>query len=205
MKELVNNSNINFLSPSSITCLVIIPISLILKIYLVFSKFNTRGFRLYINTLGGITTLILLLISIISTIGLSEIRNLYLWFLNDNQCSDPISQGLMQKFDYYIRKSYITGSIFTCLVLVLFFVIIIEYLVQNCYEDNEGNEGYESSRKATTISKNSSSFNKNSKNKENNIEESDEAASPLNKTKKKLEEEIELSKIENEKEEEIDN
>lgn len=142
LQEYVKTSNIDFISPASIAIYAIILIGLIIKIVITFTH-GSSAHRLYINTIGAFSCLLLLIVALVSTISISNARNQYLWFNNYSDCSDPLNQALLGKLDANLQSAYTIGVIFTLLDLILFFLMIIEYLLKHCgdemplYEEEE--------------------------------------------------------------------
>jgi hypothetical protein len=134
MQNYVQTSNIDFISPVTIVIFVIILLCLIFKIYLA-ASFGSESYKLYINTTAAFCSILLLIISLVSTISISNARNSYIWFSNYPDCSDPLNQALLNKFDSKLQAAYTLGVVFTLLNLIMFFILVLEYLLKNCYEE----------------------------------------------------------------------
>lgn len=134
LQNFVQTSNIDYLSPVTIVIFVIIFICLVFKIYLA-ATFGSDSYQLYINTTAAFSSILLLIISLVSTISISNARNSYIWFSNYPDCSDPLNQAILEKFDSKIQAAYALGVVFTLLNLIMFFILVIEYLLKNCYEE----------------------------------------------------------------------
>lgn len=134
LQNLVKTSAINFLSAASILMFVILLFCLVFKIYSAFNKISSAS-RLYTNTISAFTTILLMILSLVSTINISNARNTYIWFNNYSDCSDVVNQQLMYNLDSNLQSAYTLGVIFTLLVLILFFLIMIEYLLKHCSDE----------------------------------------------------------------------
>lgn len=135
LQEYINTSNIDFISPASIALYAIIFVVLVFKLANAFNH-GSASHRLYINAIGGFSCILLLIISLVSTISISQARNQYLWFTNYSNCSDPLNQALLSKLDSDIQNAYVIGVMYIFIDLVLFFMFIIEYLLKSCADDS---------------------------------------------------------------------
>ena len=167
LKKTVASSNIDFISVPSITLYSLIFIVIIMKIMLAYN--SKYSHRLYINISAAFLLILLLIIGIISTINISDARNSYIWFYDEPKCSDSISQGILSLFDSKIREAYVMAIIFDVLTLILFFLMILEYLIYHSYDDeeaeeeNKGNENKENDSDSSHLLSNDDKNNNNKK------------------------------------------
>ena len=148
----------DLISPSSIISLIIVLFSLIFKIYLIcnyksnYSKAfenpnifvgNYNCYLIYCNTTASVSCVLLLVISLVSTISIGNLRNIYTWFFKLSYCSDKTNHELFEIFDSDISAAYALAVVSTLIILLLFFLVMLDSFIKRCkdevpyYDENE--------------------------------------------------------------------
>lgn len=176
LKSNVETSPIDYISMITITLFAFLFICLILRIVFVFADFSETS-KLNLNTVLAFCAILLLIVACIATISISNVRNTYIWF--NYNCSDPISYGNLLELDSELYKIYAIGVVYTIFSLILFFLIISEYLLANCggSQEEEELDDYLEDGKLLSDSAEEENDNEDTKNLKNNKKKQNENAS----------------------------
>lgn len=152
IKTELYQSEIDFVSPVTITIFIFLLIGYLLKIMIICYE-SKISYNMYINVVLAASSFILFIVSSISSTNILIIRNNYIWLTKGHNCLDDINSKLLDDMDDPLKDSYIIGIIFIIFALFLLLLVFTEQLLKTYFEEQDEEEKEEKDQRKPSDNK----------------------------------------------------